>query len=216
MRDETSESYQARILRVLLHIQQHLDETLALDELAAVAHFSPFHFHRIFRGMVGESVKEHVRRLRLERAAHRLRFTGQPVTEIAFDAGYQAHEAFTRAFQALFGESPSGFRKHHRAVAYGHAPSAVHYVAEGTLDGWRVPQREETPLAVRIEKLLAMRVAFMRHTGPYDEVGATWGRLMIWAGSKGLLRSMPRAFGIVHDDPRSRRLTRFATTRPLR
>ena len=58
-----------RILRVLVHIQTHLDENLALDDLARVAHFSPFHFHRVFRGMMGESVKEHVRRLRLERAA---------------------------------------------------------------------------------------------------------------------------------------------------
>ena len=119
MRESTVEDYQQRLLRVLLHIQNHLDASLALDELADVAHFSPFHFHRIFRGMIGESVKEHVRRLRLERAAHRLRFTGQPVTEIAFDAGYQQHEAFTRAFRAMFEQSPTEFRKTHRAVAYG-------------------------------------------------------------------------------------------------
>jgi len=76
-------------LRVLVHIQQHLDETIELDELAHIAHFSPYHFHRIFRGMVGESLMEHVRRLRLERAAHRLKFTDTSVTNIAFDAGYE-------------------------------------------------------------------------------------------------------------------------------
>lgn len=87
MKGETFEDYQARILRVLAHIQKNLDGSLSLEELAGVAQFSPFHFHRIFCGMVGESVKEHVRRLRLERAAHRLRHGGQPVTEIALDAG---------------------------------------------------------------------------------------------------------------------------------
>jgi AraC family transcriptional regulator len=113
MRESTLEDYQQRLLRVLLHIQNHLDDPLQLDELAEVAHFSPYHFHRIFRGMTGESVKEHVRRLRLERAAHRLRFTGQPVTEIAFDAGYQQHEAFTRAFHTYV-----------RAIAHGISESA--------------------------------------------------------------------------------------------
>jgi AraC family transcriptional regulator len=74
----------------LVHTQNNLDRPLSLEELASIASFSPYHFHRIFRGIVGESVKEHVRRLRLERAAHRLRFTGQPVTEIAFDAMAQS------------------------------------------------------------------------------------------------------------------------------
>jgi len=62
--------------------------------------------HRIFRGVVGETVAEHIRRLRLERAAQRLKSGERPVTEIAFEAGYEAHEAFTRAFRARFGASP--------------------------------------------------------------------------------------------------------------
>src|SRR5437763_4395204 len=114
MRSQTEQAYRERVLRVLVYIQNYLDEALALDELAAVAHFSPYHFHRIFRGMVGESVMEHVRRLRLERVAHRLKSGDQPVTRIAFEAGYEAHEAFTRAFGALFGQSPSQFRAAHR------------------------------------------------------------------------------------------------------
>ena len=68
MKEETSEDYRARMLRVLVHIQQNLDAPLPLEELASIALFSPFHFHRIFRGLIGESVKEHVRRLRLERS----------------------------------------------------------------------------------------------------------------------------------------------------
>jgi AraC family transcriptional regulator len=70
----------------LLHIQENLDGDLTLQELAGVAHFSPFHFHRIFRGMVGESLHAHVRRIRLERAVMRLRYTNQPIIDIAFEA----------------------------------------------------------------------------------------------------------------------------------
>ena len=107
MKPDTERDYKERILKVLIHIQEHLDEPISLEDLGRVAHFSPFHFHRVFRGMVGESVKEHVRRLRLERAAHRLKFGEEAVTRIALDAGYETHESFTRAFKSLFGESPS-------------------------------------------------------------------------------------------------------------
>ena len=61
MRTATVEDYKARILRVLVYIQRHLDEDTPLEDLARVAAFSPYHFHRVFRGMVGESVKEHIR-----------------------------------------------------------------------------------------------------------------------------------------------------------
>jgi AraC family transcriptional regulator len=151
--------------------------------------------------MVGESVKEHVRRLRLERAAHRLRFTGQPVTDIAFDAGYETHESFTRAFRTMFGESPTEFRNTHRPVAHGPAPSGVHYAADGPVESFRTPGPGAPPIAIRIESLAGMRLAFARHVGSYDEVGSAWQRLMSWAGRSGLLGPATLTVGIVHDDP---------------
>jgi AraC family transcriptional regulator len=201
MRPVTPDDYNKRILRVLVHIQNHLDEELSLEDLASISHFSAYHFHRVFRGMVGEPVKEHVRRLRLERAAHRLRFTGQPVTDIAFDAGYESHESFTRAFRTMFAESPSEFRVNHRAAAYGNAPSGVHFVSDGQLEDFRPAPAAGTPLSARVQNLSVMNVAFVRHVGPYNQVGTAWDRLMMWAGSKGVFRGAPTFFGIVHDDP---------------
>jgi AraC family transcriptional regulator len=201
MKSNTRQTYQERILNVLVHIQNHLDETLALEDLARVAHFSPYHFHRMFRGMVGESVKEHVRRLRLERAAHRLKFTDLPVTRIAFEAGYETHEAFTRAFRALFEESPSGFRETHQPIPYPKAPADVHYDPSGKLAGCRLALPQQPPLAVRLEDVAPLRLAFMRHVGPYADVGRTWMRFMMWAGMRGLLKTGWTMIGIVHDDP---------------
>jgi AraC family transcriptional regulator len=201
MKGKTTEDYQTRMLSVLVHIQQNLDGALTLDDLAAVAHFSPFHFHRIFRGLVGESVKEHIRRLRLERAAHRLRHSGQPVTEIALDARYQTPESFTRAFHQMFVQSPTEFRVRHGMVMYGSAPSGVHFVAEGVLDSFRPARNNSPPLEVRIEQLPEMRVAFVRHTGPYEETDASYERLMAWAGRRGLLKPPVTVFGIAYDDP---------------
>src|SRR5262249_47959911 len=122
MRSVTEQAYKQRILRVLVHIQEHLDEDLPLEGLARIACFSPHHFHRLCGAMVGESVKEHVRRLRLERAAYRLQYGNQPVTGIAFDAGYETHESFTRAFRAMFGTSPSCFRRRQRERSRPPAP----------------------------------------------------------------------------------------------
>jgi len=199
MRTVTLQDYKRRILRVLTHIQQHLDEPLPLDELAALACFSRYHFHRIFKGMVGESVKEYVRRLRLERAAGRLKLGSASVIEIALDAGYESHEAFTRSFKACFGASPSHFRRIRRAQ-FALVPSGVHYRPGKTIQHFRSLRRGEN-MKVEIKQLQPMRVAFLRHVGPYNEVGATWDRLLTILGKDGHLGGDTMMLGICHDDP---------------
>ncbi len=185
MRTGTAESYQERINRALAHLEANLDQELPLNELAEVACFSPYHFHRIFRGMVGESVKEHIRRLRLERAGQRLRDTADPVTDIAFGAGYETHESFTRAFRAMFGEPPTSFRENRRALR----------------EVTRAQPIPGEPLAVRLERFSATRLAFVRHVGPFDQVGQAWQRLLSWAGRRGLLGPGAEMLGVIHDDP---------------
>lgn len=201
MRPVTLQDYRRRLLRVLVHIQQHLDDSLALEELAAVACFSPYHFHRIFTGMVGESVKEHVRRLRLEQAASRLKLTRAPVIHIALDAGYESHEAFARSFRSVFGVSPSQFRSSKQPRRPPAAPSGLHY-AEGRAAGrFKVTQRGGRRMNVKIEHKDPIRVAFMRHVGPYSQVGATWDRFLPALGKEGWLGSDLLFIGICHDDP---------------
>ena len=197
---ETAESYRERILRVLIHIQNHLDEAVSLEELAGVANFSQFHFHRIFTGMVGESVMEHVRRLRLERAALQLISSRQSILEIALGAGYETHETFTRAFNAMFGDSPSAFRKNHSSAGFVKTPSGVHFTVGGILD-FQPVRDGRSPMKVEIKKVNKTRVAFVRHIGPYDQVGPAWGKLASWAGRKGLAGPNTNFFGLSYDDP---------------
>jgi len=96
--------YEKRMHAVVEHIDRHLDRKLDLDTLAAVAHFSPFHFHRLFGALMGEALGDYLRRRRLEMAATRLRAQDRvPVLGIALGVGFGSAEAFTRAFRARFG-----------------------------------------------------------------------------------------------------------------
>src|SRR5262245_55565231 len=187
MKSSTLDDYKERILKVLVHIQRNLDEDLSLEELAGVACFSAYHFHRVFTGMVGESLKEHVRRLRLERAAVQLKLSRRPVTRIAFDAGYQAHEAFTRAFKSAYGLAPVRFRSRRRPRPIPAAPSGVHYREGGELRDFRALRSGLPNMEVRIEERQPMQVAFLRHLGPYQEVGGVWDRLLPMLGKEGLI-----------------------------
>lgn len=203
VRSETHRDYAERLQRVLVHIQKHLGEPLPLEDLARMACFSPFHFHRVFRGMVGESVKQHVKRLRLERAAGALKSGGRAVTEIALDAGYGTHEAFTRAFRDAFDCSPTEFREAAHTSTRLRSRAGVHFVAgEGGVEFRPIVEKEQTmAMTIDIRKLAPMRVAFLRHVGPYDEVGRTWERLCDWAGERCLFGPDVKYFGASYDDP---------------
>jgi len=191
----TQQDYRERIVRALVFIQEHLDEDLSLQRIASTAAFSPFHFHRVFHGLTGETVKEHVHRLRLERAAGDLKRVETPITEIAFRAGYETQEAFTRAFKAMFTIPPSAYRAAHRA-----RPASTSGTHLGDVSGYHPPDYPTVP-AADLKDLPPMQVVFLRHVGAYAHVGGTWARLISWAGMRGLLGPGMKLIGMVHDDP---------------
>lgn len=199
-RISTLRDYQERVLRVLVYLQERLDQDLALEHLAGIACLSPCHFHRVFKGMIGESLDDYVRRLRLERAASRLKLDSASVLSIALDAGYSSHEAFTRAFRVAFGVPPSAYRKSKRRRRLPRSPSGVHYQPGTTPQNFE-PVRKSLPMDVRLVQLKPLRVAFLRHVGPYSEVGATWDRLLTYLGKEGWLGGDLMCIGVCHDDP---------------
>lgn len=190
-----------RIRAALVHIQRHLDADLPLAELARVAHYSPFHFHRVFRGLVGETVAELTRRLRMERAAAQLVHSESPIVQIALAAGYESHEAFTRAFASQYRRSPSDFRKARDHAGPLPAPSHVHYTGD---DSFRfVPIFEqENAMEFRIEVFPTTRFAHVRGTGPYHLVlGPNFRRLHELAGKRGLHKPGAMIVAVCYDDP---------------
>jgi AraC family transcriptional regulator len=211
------DEYLTRIHRVQDHIERHLVEELRLEELARVACFSPFHFHRIYAAMTGETIREFVARLRLERAASALlRLPERSVTEIALDSGFGGSAAFARAFRAAYGTTASEFRKIGKAIrkpgeepdagaGYGRdvggpgGPAAAR--RDATMDGRQQKAAEE----IRVAELPAFTVAYVRHVGPYAGdaglFGQLFGRLGQWAGPRGLIGEGTRWMAIFHDDP---------------
>src|SRR5688500_2001034 len=111
MKPETRSFYELAVQRAVERVVADLDGALDLQALARAAALSQFHFHRVFRGMLGETPLELHRRLRMERAAFSLLKEDVSVTQVAFAAGYETHESFTRAFRAHYDLSPTEFRK---------------------------------------------------------------------------------------------------------
>jgi AraC family transcriptional regulator len=182
----TQVDYAERLERVFRWLADHLDDTLDLAHIADVACLSPFHFHRVYRAMRGETAADTVRRMRLHRAAVDL-ITGElPVARIARRAGYGSQEAFTRAFKTAYRVPPARYRASFVPIPAGPA---------------REDDMDATIYEATIRNIAEIQVAALAHRGPYMNIGATFERLMAMAGGQGLVRSEPRTFGIYYDDP---------------
>jgi len=177
-----SHGYPERIQRVVDYLAEHLDEALDLETLARVAHFSPYHFHRIYRALLGETVNDTVRRLRLHRSAIDLLDRDLGIDRTARRAGYASQAAFTRAFRAEYGEPPARYRVARRATE---------------LD----QERNLTTYRVETATLPKLRVAAIEHRGDYQLTGKAFERLMTVAATTGLLTPDTRTIGIYRDDP---------------
>jgi AraC family transcriptional regulator len=182
-----------RLLRVALHVEQHLREPLSVERLAEVACISEYHFHRLFRLWAGEPVIEYVRRLRLEHAAYRLRATRRSVHVIAVDVGYESADAFGRAFRERFAMSPSDYRRRWAGSDAARVP--------GSLPVRRDEGADELEIPVTVRAVTRWSLVCLRKTGPYQEVWIAWRELSEWLQEHApALADTPR-IGISHDDP---------------
>jgi len=216
MAAETTEStrreYAARMNRVVDYIQGHLADPLDLERLASVACFSPFHFHRIFRAWMGETLQTFVHRLRLERAAQSLVFDRlKSISEIALECGFSSPSAFARAFKDAFGATAGEWRK--RKIRQ---PDRKPWKAgEGAGLGFSeltglLARNEETPMTdlpfeVQVRHLAPTTIAYLRHVGPYKGDTALFrrlfGKLFAWAGPRGLMGPDLSYLSLCQDNP---------------
>jgi AraC family transcriptional regulator len=127
-------NYQKQLNKVIEFIGKHLDENLTLNQLSDIACFSKYHFHRLFTAYTGLSLQQYIRWLRLRRAAHQLIVDkDQSIINIAIDAVFESHEAFSRAFKQICGVSPSQFRQTSSWHAFDKPPYQLHPFRDTTL-----------------------------------------------------------------------------------
>lgn len=177
--------YRAQLLRVTAHIHDHLAEPLDLAKLATVADLSPFHWHRIYHALMGETVAATVRRLRLHEASGYLAQTPLTVTEIARRCGYPNPQSFTRAFRQAFGQSPQRWRETRTDRLPWRSPDA------DQPDGWPVTVRD-VPL---------IEAAGLPHRGGYMRIGRAFESAQIRFAAQGLMRPDTRWLAQYLDDP---------------
>jgi AraC family transcriptional regulator len=190
--------YNRRMHAVVEYIDRHLDKKLDLAALADIASFSPFHFHRLFRALMGEALGDYLRRRRLEIAGVRLLSQhGVSVLNIALGVGFGSAEAFTRAFRARFDCSPTEWRKSKRGQMT--SKSGQPAGRTGRKNGVTTPK--ETTMKVTIIERPPVHVAYLRHTGPYGAgIGRFWMETVApWMSTNNLMGR--ERFGIALDDP---------------
>lgn len=210
--------YVERINLVMDFIEAHIGDKLGLDELADVANFSRFHFHRVFAAMVGETPHVFVARRRVERAAALLcQRREQSITDIGLDCGFATPSAFARSFKAAYSMTPSEWRSGGRGQ-HGEPDGGAHrrlsggsdvavrrlYDPRRGIDGWAL-ECDLRPATVSIETLPDVEVAYVRHTGSFqgspEFFADLFGQLSIWAAKVSIPMAEIETFALYHDEP---------------
>jgi len=208
--------YERRVNRVIDYVQAHLADELTLEQLAAVAAFSPFHFHRIFVAITSETLSDFIRRIRLERAASTLGLLRDTsVLEIAQRYGFESAAGFARAFRSHFGMSATQWRNGGARQWSRKQSGTKRNPGQAVRNPGKAPPRpirhdrttrnSVDAMSIETREIASCRVAYMRHVGPYGETGGIatlWADFERWIRARDLRRPDTQTIGIGHDAPR--------------
>lgn len=214
-----SEEYISRINKVQDYIENHLSEGFSLNGLASVANFSPYHFHRVYYSITGETLFQYIQRLRLEKSAYLLLANcHSKITEIALDCGFSTQASFAKAFKNHFGISASQFRtsaKIRDCESYSITKSNLGKVSNEIMLYNRIIKdgndqlevgRKKLNYSVEIKTIPSMEAVYIRHTGPYKQDSklfeVLFSKLYYWAKDMDLIRATKSKWlTLYHDTP---------------
>ncbi|WP_163835553.1 AraC family transcriptional regulator [Spartinivicinus ruber] len=202
-------NYQQKLTPLIRYLESHFNEPLNLTKVAKIACLSPYHFHRIFKAVMGETLSEYIRRLRLQAAADDLFKKQSTVTEVALNYGFSSSQSFAKAFRQHFGLTPTETRNCESLEAFaalfrnskiGHVLSKTGN-ADDAGNPYATPEtKNRSIVTMHTQQFDTSKLAYIRVTGPYGEnyePAAT--KLYQWAGAKGLTGS--QCIFIYHDNP---------------
>lgn len=207
--------YISRINKAFDYIESNIEKPLTLEELAAVANFSKYHFNRIFLSMVGETPFQFISRVRLEKAAMLIRSNkDETISEIAYRCGFSDISIFSRNFKNYFKVSASKYRAIKSKNSNISQLDSNNNQSEQRVTQYFCPELKtikwrttmELNKSVEIKEFPKMTVAYIRHIGPYkgdDKLfERIWNKLFSWAGPRGLIGGPDfKSLVIYHDDP---------------
>lgn len=190
--EQTIKSYYERINVVMQYINNHLDEKFDLDYLASISFYSSYHFHRIMRAYLGESLGSHIQRTRLGLAAQFLRVTDMQIAEIALKVGYDSPASFNKAFKKRFGISPGKFRMDKEYQLSNNKPNK---------NQLKIENLSTKP---EIKTINELKVIYVTAIGVYGDhnTESAWNTVCNFAGRHKLFGSNTRFLGISYDDPK--------------
>jgi AraC family transcriptional regulator len=184
-------AYQLRMMTVLEYIENNLDGSLNLESLSQRSNFSSFHFHRQFRAFTGYPVYKMIQLLRLYRASKELVFSkGKSITNIAYDAGFENAESFSRAFKTVLQQTPSSFRANPDWESWHHLLPHKTIKRSGTMQ-------------VNIIKFPATMIAALEHHGPEHLVYNTAQKFIEWRQANNIKPGQGDTFAVHYSDPAS-------------
>lgn len=182
--------------RVIAHLQACLragDPLPDLEALAAIAHQSPFHFHRLYRALTGETPGRTVARLRLLQALQLLGQADSRVTEVALNVGYESPQALARACRQALDATPSSLREN--AGLRSHWQQRLALPAGDHADG-------TVPLQVTVTTLEPFDVVALRTQGAFDDLDQAFGEIFTWAAEQDWVEQLQQLIGIARTDHR--------------
>lgn len=198
-REDTQNCYIRSVNRALDYINDHYADELTLEVLAGEGCFSPCHFHRVFKAIIGETHQEYVNRIRLEKAVLRMD-EGASLTDIALGVGFSTPAHFAQSFKARYGVSPKAYRagRRSRRVRSAEAPGE-RTVKNGPGESGATSANR---LGFTVAEFPAYRVAYVRSIGAYDfRIGFAWRSLMSWARRNKLVGPDSVRISVSYDDP---------------
>lgn len=210
----SKQEYTARINRVMDFIGQNLDKTIDLSAMANIASFSPYHFHRIFAFVVGETPNNFLSRIRLEKAAQLLQDNPRAtISDIAFQCGFVNASSFSRAFRGYFGTSASAFRMQEKAIfvkdgiRYGKNCKPISKIGKNVQPindqfcSIELNQLIIMETKIAIKQMPELNLIFCRHTGAFNQIGQAYEKLFKWAIPRALVTPETKTVTVYHDDP---------------
>ncbi|MCT4614632.1 MAG: AraC family transcriptional regulator [Marinifilaceae bacterium] len=184
----TRQEYLKRLNTVVEFINNNLDRKIIISELAEISNFSPYHFHRIMKGLLGEPIGSFITRKRIETAARLIRYTDIEIQDIAYSVGYDSPSSLNKIFKQYYNISPTEYRNNTNSL-----------IMNSNINKLEI--KLKNPKILEIEDKFTI---YINIKGEYGNPNyqKTWERLWSFVKEKKLFTKGIESIGMSYDDPK--------------